>query len=546
MKKNNIHHIKTIKMMKGFKIVAVVASLCPVFVSAQTIEQPLPGIDALITEQPAGNPGWYTRSCTKYMHLLGPLEYGGESSVPSKIVETDDGQVFMGGVFTDFEGCGWLTGHKDAETGDVILRFPQIMYDEDYNDDRYYYYACCVNLNDDSTDMEVSANQTLTLHTDDEGNLQVADLDTAIGICYVFDPDTNEQATENGSEGCELRWFGIAYSDIKWTKLKANAITIPEGVTTERYAMRHSTNARFVDIAVENNKIYLAGLMPDPKVCITADIASDGSTVIFPTNQFLGVSESEDFFYYFVAAAPETIPDPETGGFVETIAPTDKLSAKWDREKHTLTFVEPNTGFAIANGESKVGGGSLFMEPSFIRQEDYIADAPVTPEILIYNPYTEDQGYGTINFNLPFWNNDGLLINPENMYYNIYVDDEVLTLTTDVYQSLENSLADIPYTFTDNYDLFSVGLNHAVYLYSDGYDRIGVRSVTEVDGKKFYSPIAYVKSSSLKDSLEDDKAVLEIYYLDLTGQRIENPSGVPVIKCTRFADGSFKAEKVLR
>lgn len=31
-------------MMKGFKIVAVVASLCPVFVSAQTIEQPLPGI----------------------------------------------------------------------------------------------------------------------------------------------------------------------------------------------------------------------------------------------------------------------------------------------------------------------------------------------------------------------------------------------------------------------------------------------------------------------------------------------------------------------
>lgn len=536
--------MKTINFMKT--ILALLDVACVFGVSAQNVTYPFPGEEELILEEPVGESAWYSRNCTKYMHLLGPLEYGGESSVPSKIVIGNDGTAYIGNVFTDFSGSGWLKGSRDTNTDDITLKFPQIVFDETYDGERYYYYACRVGFNKDKTDLEVAENQTLILKHNGNGNYVTEDNETAIGICYVYDPSIEDQAAGIGHEGCELKWFGIAYADMEWSPVN-ELVTIPEGLKTQRYALCHSSGAAFVDLAESNGKIFIAGLTEDGETCIVGDISSDENTVTFATNQFLGVENSGEFFRYMVAAASDAVTDSETGEIVNTIAPAETFIASLDPTNKSLAFITPETGFAITNGQSKVGGGDLYLEPRLTPQSEYVIDSPEAPEIVAYSPYDEALGYGTFNFNLPSWTNGGLLIDPANMFYNIYVDDELLTLTPGNYLELSEELTDIPYDFSDGYDIFSVGINHAIYLYSGNYDRIGIQSfVVAEDGSKIKSPVVYNKEVGLDTIGEESKMVSEIYYLDLSGKRIRHFDNGFAIKCTRFADGSIKTEKIVK
>lgn len=537
------------KVFTTLKSIAAMALLaCSFAAAAENPTYPFPDALQLITEEPAGDASWNSRECTKYMKLLGPLEYGGESAVPSRMVNDGNGNVYIGNMFTDFEGSGWLKGSTDSE-GSINLKFPQIMFDEEYSDSKhYYYYACCVRLNEDKTDLELDAEQTVTLVRDNDGTLRISDPDVAIGICYVYDPAAGDQAVGIGNEGCELRWFGIAYSEVKWVPVNTSAAKIPDGVEIQQYALCHSTGARFVELAVDGSRILIPGLAEDPEACIVGNISEDGRTVSFTTNQFLCVTASGDFFCYMVAAAPEDIEDPETGQIIHTIAPADSFTALWDSHNKTLTFAEPETGFSISNGESKVGGGDIYLEPRLSQQDSYVAAAPTAPQIVAYNPYNDGQGYGTLNFNIPTWTSEGLLVDPERMFYNILLNDgQVMTLTPDSYTELSSDMTDIPLSFMDNYDIFCMGINHALYLYSGDYERIGVQSFVEVDGKRYYSPAVYDKDSGIDSIAVSTGNIVETYYLDLSGTRIDRPAhGVFAIKCTRYDDGSLKTEKIIR
>lgn len=529
------------------KTVALMALAWCVGAAAQSVTYPFPDATQLISEEPAGEAGWYSKSCTKYMKLVGPLEYGGESCVPSKIVEDENGNVYIGNMFTDFAGAGWLKGSRGSD-GSMRIEFPQIMFDEEYSEDcHYYYYACCMRLNEEMTDLEMNAEQVITLLPDGGGGFKMEDPDVAIGICYVYNPVTEEQPQATGEEGCELRWFGIAYNDLQWASVDTSTVEIPDGIETQQFALCHSTGARFVDVAIDGDRILIPGLSEDPESCIVGNISSDGRTVNFPTDQFMGVFESEtgEYFCYMVAVGPEDIFYPETGETVHTIAAADYFIALWDGDKKTLTFIDGETGFSICNEQSGIGDGVIYLEPALVQQDDYIAASPASPQIVAYNPYNEEQNYGTLNFNLPSWTPDGLLVNPECMFYNIYLDDDVMTLTPGVYQSLETEMSDIPYGFTDYYDIFSVGINHAIYLYSGGYERIGVQSYVEADGARYYSPVVYVSNSSVNMMEDAVRNIVETYYIDLSGARISEPQSGFAIKCIRYDDGSIETEKII-
>ena len=529
-------------------IIAAMAILWSMLASAQRVTWPFPEATELITEQPEGDVAWYSRTCTKYMHLLGPFEYGGETSAPTKTVSSSDGNFYIGGLFTDFENAGWLKGTTGLDSKDIVIKFPQIIYDEEYKDGKhYYYYACAMRLNEEMTDLDLADSQKITLHRDENGNLKPTDPDIAIGVCYVVDPASGEMPPATGYEGCTLDWFGIAYGNITMETVDTETHSLPEGAEKKQYALTHSSNGMFVNLAVDNGKVYISGIWKDnPDACIVGDIDADGKTVTFPTNQFMGVAASGDYFYYMVAAAPEDVEDSETGSVVHTIGPSELFRAEWNAEKQTLSFMDPETGFAISNGQSKVGGGDLYLEPRLNPQEKYVEDTPVEPEIIAYNPYSDEQGYGTINFNLPFWNADGLLIDQDNIFYNIYFDNQLQVLSPETYLSLGEDISDIPYNFKDNYDIFHAGINHAVYLYSGNYNRVGIQSFTRINGVEYKSPIVYTVNTAIDSVDEAGKKVVETCYYDLSGRRIDVPATGFAVKCLRFEDGTVKTEKIMK
>ncbi|MGM9860398.1 MAG: hypothetical protein ACI31C_06550 [Muribaculaceae bacterium] len=525
-------------MKKAFTSLFSLMAIASFVASAESF----PGTESLITEQPTGECTWYSRDCVKYMHLLGPLEFGGELSMPSPLVSTEDNSIYFGNLISDIDGCGWIKGALSDDGKSISISFPQTIFYEDWGKEQYFYYAALLNMNDDQTDFVIADNQTLTLIIDEQGNIVESNPDIMIGMCYLYDPSIDDQKSGTEGDGCVLKWFGIGYNAIEWHKLASDIASMPADASVEQFALSYSGNARFVNVGVKDNNVYIQGLLEDSDACAVGTISEDGSEVIFQSAQFMGISDDMLYFTYFVAAAPEDITDPETMTIYHTIAPAEQFRASFDNDTHRIAFIDAETGFAISTGAENVGGGTLFLEPTMFPQADFVFDTPADPVFNAYTPYDETAGFGTINFDLPFWNNDGLLIDRNNIYYNVYFDDQVATFSPDLYWDLTADMTDIPYNYTDYYDFFAVGVNHAIYLYQGGYSNIGVQAIVRSGDTELRGPIVYYGNQGIHN-ITTDADIISVEYYNLNGSKVNNPTSGIYIKCTHMSDGTVKREK---
>ena len=501
---------------------------------------PFDDVENLINEQPSGQETWFSRDAVKWMHLISALESGVENDVPTMMVEGEDNMVYFRNFFMDFESMGWIKGKKEKDNT-IALDFPQIVYDEEYGKQHYYYYAAVLQLNEEGTDYILSDTQHIQLDVDDNGNIIQDNPELMIGLCYLYDDDIKDQATTNGNENCYMTWFGIGYTNMEWKKINAFITELPTGIYAEQYAMACGDNSQFVNIAIDGNQIYVNGLADNDKACFVGTIHEDGKSVTFTSPQYVGMDSDNEFFNYFVAAATQYDVDAEA--FV--VSSTDKFTMNIDTESKTLTYKDKGTGFAISNGKESVGGGSLFLEPTFTPQTEYVFDLPEAPIFVNYNPYNDNVGYGVLNFDLPCYNANKMLINAENIYYTIYFDDKPATFSPDYYWNLTEDMTEIPYSFTDYYDFFSVGINHAVYLYEGGYNKIGVKVIVR-DGEELQSKIYYYDDINTQANAKVYNQTVSTIYYDLSGRIICNPQNGIFIKQTKMSDGSVKNEKIIR
>ncbi len=508
---------------------------------AQVPAYPFPGTEDLIMEQPEGTQLLYNRDAIKWMHLISALEGNYQTGIPSTLIENGN-QVYFSNFFTDFEEMGWLKGTKNAEESSITMDFPQVMYDELYGNEHYLYYAAVLELNEDQTDFVVSDTQQIVLNIDENGNLSQVNPDLMIGVCYLYDTEIKDQPAGNGSEGCFLQWFGIGLTNLQWTKANVEITTLPSDAQLHQYAMIYNGNARFVNVSIVGNSIYLTGFADDPEACAVGSIDED-NIITIQSPQFMGMSESGEYFTYFVAASTQYELDPETMELIEFVGATNQLVLNLNPEDNSIIALD-KTGFAISYGEENVGGGDLYMEPTLVPQEDYAFSLPADPTFVNYQPYSDTLGYGTLNFDLPFWTADNQIIDRDNLSYVIYFDDQPATFSTDLYWDLPENLSEIPYSFTDWYDFFCVGINHAIYLYEGDYDRIGVQVIARNVDQELRSKVFYYGTENTID-LSIDTQVIGQSYISLTGKPVVNPqSGIYILR-TDYSNGISSFQKVI-
>ncbi|MGN0224361.1 MAG: hypothetical protein ACI4AM_10115 [Muribaculaceae bacterium] len=509
--------------------------------SAEAPAYPFPGVEDLIFDQPEGTQLLFNRDAIKWMHLISALEGNYQTGVPSTLIENGN-EVYFSNFFTDFEDMGWLKGTKDADASTITMDFPQVMYDELFRSEHYLYYAAVLELNEDQTDFVVSDTQQIVLNIDENGNITQDNPDLMIGVCYLYDPEIKDQPAGNGSEGCFLQWFGIGLTNLEWTKANYEIATLPSDAQLQQYAMIYNGNARFVNVAIVGNSIYLTGLADDPEACAVGSIDQD-NVITFQSPQFMGMSESGEYFTYFVAASTQYQLDPETLELIEFVGATNQLVLNLNPKDSSIIALD-KTGFAISYGEENVGGGDLYLEPTLVPQEDYAFSLPADPTFVNYQPYSDTLGYGVLNFDMPFWTAGNQIIDRSNLSYVIYFDDQPATFTTDLYWDIPEDLSEIPYSFTDWYDFFCVGINHAIYLYEGGYERIGVQVVARNDDQELRSQVFYYGSDSAID-ITNGATVIGQSYISLTGVPVVYPkAGVYIIR-TDYSNGISSFQKVI-
>lgn len=302
-----------------------------------------------------------------------------------------------------------------------------------------------------------------------------------------------------------------------------------ETTEVQPWIMSHADGSTQVKVAFEGDNVFIAGLSsmaPDDYVPGTI---ADGKLTI-KTGYIL---TSHPLRYVRLVGAQEAGTD-EFGFPQFSIVPSYTFSVDADRKSLTL---EPDEAWIM---ESDYEISAFFSGVHNVRLFYYAGDVPAvpaTPEILGWNDFD-----GIISFNLASADVNGSYINPEKLSYRIYLDGVQYKFSTDSYFGLTEDMTEIPYGFTDYYDIYSNGDFKNIYLHAPEWDAIEIEAVYTVDGVTNTSARAYFSRSGVSD-IEASEIVGESY-TDIYGCTVVNPAaGSMVIRTTRYSDGSVRHDK---
>ena len=493
------------------------------------IAEAAPPANEIITEAPEGEKKIYARSNMGYSMQYGQMRLTAVQGAMQEVVECEDGTVY---IYSPVSMLATSTYIKGERVGDeIIVKLPQTFYKEEYEGETHYF-------NIDRLDYDEYDEFYYLINWDESRNIRfkiedgrwvMQESDDGVMIMGITDT--------NGA------WYGFGDYECVFTPFNGTAVTLPEGVEPVEWVMTYGGDGHKVNVAMDGDDVYVQGVSRDmPQACIKGSLEADGK-LRFPSDQFLGNGEAG--FMYFMAATGENIYNEAAQQYQLDLTKADALDFVFDRENSVMKSED----YAVINvGSEDINYLQYLEAPMLYLHAGEVSLMPAAPSLTDYMPYTEMMGYGGFRFEIPKLNEDGKLLDSGNMYYRVYFDTELLELTPDEYGMLKEPMTDIPYDFTDDYDIEVDGTRHEFFFYRNNLKRVGIQSVykNDKDGKEYATEVVTYNLDG-SDSLEMtdvDKDAVEVVYTDLSGRTTVNPERGIYIKTVRYSDGSVKNFKV--
>ena len=220
-----------------------------------------------------------------------------------------------------------------------------------------------------------------------------------------------------------------------------------------------------LEVGFYGDKLYIKGFSTDfPDFWVMAKKNSEGKYVI-PANQWMGTYEywGYTFGYYFTAV-------DEDGNFQDVVL-------SYDAEAEAFTTDQ----ILALNGSTEDFDPYLTFENVVIEKMQDVAATPADPDI---TRFVGTGNYPNIDFEIPAVDAEGNDILGSKLFYTIWVEkdgkEQPLALAADLYDYLEEDVTEIPYTFTDDWDIYTGGSR--VYLNQGAeeiatWTKVGVQSI---------------------------------------------------------------------
>ncbi len=425
----------------------------------------------VITEQPEGELRTYQRSGGAMYNFWGYLFTTSQDGGAMQMVFAEDGKtVYLKDPVSQAVANTWVKAELSDDGKTLTMPLNQfIIFYDDYG---YGLMTAWVDVTVDEDGYIVATPnpdiQEATFAIGDDGTITLldssGDVDTfeGSGIGLIYDDD--------------LTWAGYVDWESVYTPFDATPVELPEGIDMEDYSMSYvdsygSASGKMVKVGFMDNSVYVQGfssLVPDG--VMKGDMDKGGRMVFFPSEQYLGVGNSM-FLNMMGLDAEYTV--------------LDDLAFSFDEETRTLTA---NDILAVVAG---MNIQEEYDQPVIAPYVDHAA-TPANPEVIDFVDQGELGGYNYGSFNVPTVDTEGNFINPNDLYYRIYFDDdELFTFGPDEYPQVTEFMTDVPYNYTDGYD-FGVG-GATVYFYETGFQRVGIQSVFRGGGEEHVSDIVYME-----------------------------------------------------
>ena len=303
-------------------------------------------------------------------------------------------------------------------------------------------------------------------------------------------------------------------------------------------------------------------------VWVVGELSDDGLLISVPLGQY--IAYNSDYGYGVVLAWGSTDVIDLGDGFYWLEFYAD------DRVEEVVYSIDPVTGtITMLDSEGSVDNpypyncvatglcglwsddgsvATIEWGSTWTKLGDAVPAVPANPEAIEFFDSGEEEGYTRFDFNINLVDIDGNPLISDYLTYSIFTDDdELFTFDYDTYglnNGFETDMTEIPYGFS-GYDFYL----RRVYFYRTNTGdnpmftwRIGIQLNYTVDGVTNKSDIVYLDvydHPSAVNELNDGKAVADVRYYNLSGQQIEQPSGL-TIKVTTYSDGTTIATKVIK
>ena len=505
-----------------FSICALVLSLTA---SAQMTETPQ---GKLIDNLYRSTKSWVKKGWTG-------IKAGRYEGLVSKIVIGNDGSIYIYNPLSGLNSKSWLKLEKQAD-GKYRAKLPTTIYTDDNGDD-------------DDDDEESSSERILKL------NRMVAtgdnDYQPVGGTLNYVDFTWDGKELRMSGMGQRNQIWGIAYNN-KWESLYGGdwvlsimpltdkLVTPPSTAVKAQYTVtsKEETSPRIVDAMTDGNDIYLKGLFKSSKLAnVWIKLTKQGDKAVMSTNQYLGITKKTDFKkydsdqseYHTYAAAFENATK-----VADNIEFSIDASGKLTANKVFRTSLGKSSDDNITDDDYAENYEALVLTPRIEKVGN-----PETPK-LFYCTSTPNYDNTANEIKLAFYvknaDVDGNYLNPDKMYYNVYVNGSTEPFKfkkgSNYYYMDQEEMVNIPFMYQDknNFD-FKVSDNRRIlHFYDDTITTLKVVMVYEDGGKKYSSePLSTAVTTGIENTTFN-KTTTEKYYT-VDGRQFQQPQkGLNIIK----------------
>lgn len=497
----------------------------------------------IITATPEGTlyKGYY-RTGASFIDLMGSIVNQAIDGLYGQyVIAPDNKTVYIYNPLNAYWSNTWIKG--EITKGDTIeVKLPQHMVHEVYVDGTQdgYLYKLKVGKVDLDGDGQLD---TTFLPDDDQTAKFVWRNDTIYFVNTMADSKVLGMCNAKGD------WYGYGDYVHQAVKLNETPITPADASKATTYAMAYTQSGQnygiITKMLTEGNDVFVQGLCSNlPKAWVKG--TRKGSQVQFNSRQFLGLDSITQSYLYFSASGKKPTKynyDGEEYYFDEPCL-RDSIVFTYDGEAHTL---QSDSAFVINQGYHVINQLDTYETPTFAPWTEKALTPPVAANIA-YSPYDEQLGYGILNFEVPFFTENGELLDMSQLYYSIYLDNNVFTFSPDEYTGFSTDVTEVPSLYSDKQKLYYYAGVNSVYFTVTGFDKIGVQMIYKAGGEEHKSAIKYVSATSddtdgITTATTAGVPVLSTTYTDLSGRRTVKPAQGAYIQTMRLANGTVKTVK---
>ena len=466
------------------------------------------------------------------------IAYGYEYSdagLASHIIYGEDNKVYFYNIIPS-SGLGeYVLGISDGEN--VTIDLPQMAYFDEVYD--YGYYITLMKY-DSAEDTYIPVEGSVSYFIADDGDMVLELPGDEIGeyILGLID-SSNEEWTELGD-----------YSQV-YSPIEEEVTSLPANVKTETYYFINGVYGKPIEVGFEANKIYIVGLNSDivSSAVIIADL--EGSIASIPQNQLIG--NYSTYFVYTKCVVPTIDQYGETS--FELLPSYEDCKLSVDMENKLITYSNPDVYFCINADKEDLFYLEVY-EGFKIQTQENMNGQPMNPFALSFSDdYFEYYGYYSFYFTIPNISVEGNVLDSANMFYKIFVNEEVFEFEENSsygeYIGLRIPTTEIPYDFTNYNDFFMWdNADREVGFYIDGISTLGVQTIYKNGEITTESSIVTldIETGNITTGIESEMSVKEVVssqYYNLNGQLVNNPDKGIYIKCMTLSNGEILRNKVV-